>query len=142
MDKANANQYSPLALAFFGDAVYSQLVREKLVLASNMPVRKLHGAAVERVRAEYQSRAVEFITPMLDENELAILKRGRNAHTSSGATPKNSNPREYHNATSLEALFGWLELIGNEERKRELFNSIWENVEVIGRKTIHDHPHP
>ncbi len=125
MEKRDANQYSPLALAFLGDAVYSQLVRERLLLESNMPVGKLHSAAVERVCAHYQAQAAELIEPYLTEDEAAVMRRGRNAHTGSGTTPKNSNPIEYHKATSLEALFGWLELTKAEERKQELFDIIY-----------------
>ena len=55
LDRHSAMQYSPLTLAFLGDAVYEQLVRERLVLMANMPVNKLHKLAVERVRASYQS---------------------------------------------------------------------------------------
>ncbi|MGN1102169.1 MAG: ribonuclease III domain-containing protein [Huintestinicola sp.] len=79
MEKREVNQYSPLTLAFLGDAVYSQLVREKLVLTANMPVKKLHPASVERVRAGYQARAAALIEPLLNEDETAVMKRGRNA---------------------------------------------------------------
>lgn len=130
MDKHQANQYSPLALAFMGDAVYGLLVRERLLLEANTSVGRLHKASVDRVRAEYQYRAAELIAPLLTEEETAVMRRGRNAHSSASSTPKSSNPHEYHMATSLEALFGWLELTGSIERKRELFNIIWENVPV------------
>lgn len=130
MDKRAANGYSPLTLAFLGDAVYGQLVRERLVISANMPVKKLHPASVERVRANYQARASELIEPMLTEDERAVMKRGRNAACSSGSVPKSSNPIEYHKATSLEALFGYLHLTGERERIKELFEYIWENTEV------------
>lgn len=130
IEKREVNQYSPLTLAFLGDAVYSQLVREKLVLAANMPVKKLHPASVKRVRANYQARAAELISPMLSDDEAAVMKRGRNASCNSGSVPKSSNPVEYHKATSLEALFGYLHLLGENERIKELFEYIWENTEV------------
>ncbi len=128
MDKKDVNQYSPLTLAFLGDAVYEQLVREKIVLTANMPVGRLHKEAVERVRAAYQSRAVDVILPMLTEDEENIMKRGRNA--TSNTVPKSSNPVEYRRATGLEALFGYLYLLGNSERIVEIFNTIWYNTEV------------
>ena len=56
--------------------------------------------------------------PYLTENEELIYKRGRNAHTSH--TPKNASSAEYHAATGLETLFGYLYLSGNIERIREL----------------------
>lgn len=123
IEKKEANQYSPLTLAFLGDAVYEQLVRERLVLTANMPVKKLHEEAVKRVRAGYQSRAVEIILPLLDEDELAIFKRGRNA--TGNTVPKSSDPVEYRRATGLETLFGYLSLTENYERMVELFDKIW-----------------
>lgn len=117
------NAYSPLTLAFLGDSVYEQRVRERLVLQANMPVGKLHRAAVERVRASYQSRAVEVLLPLLTEEELSILKRGRNA--TANTVPKSSNPIEYRRATGLECLFGYLYLKGEEERLDTLFDTIW-----------------
>ncbi|MGN0666705.1 MAG: Mini-ribonuclease 3 [Huintestinicola sp.] len=131
MEKREVNQYSPLTLAFLGDAVYGQLVREFLVLEANRPLGKLHKASVERVRACYQANAADSIAPMLTEDEAAVMKRGRNATGNSGNVPKNSNPIEYHKATGLEALFGYLHLCGAEDRLRELFQVIWDTVEVI-----------
>lgn len=128
LEKHDVNAYSPLTLAFLGDSVYEQLVREKLVLTANMPVGKLHYYTVCRVRASYQARAVDVIMPLLDEDEVRILKRGRNA---TGATvPKNSTPGEYRKATSLETLFGYHYLLDNKERITELFEKIWSEVEV------------
>lgn len=93
-----------------------------------MPVGKLHKEAVEKVRAAFQSKAVDVILPMLDEDETAIMKRGRNATTNT--VPKSSNPIEYRRATALEALFGYLELLGKRDRIVEIFDTIWYNTEV------------
>ena len=128
MEKHQVNQYSPLTLAFLGDAVYEQLVRERLVLTANMPVKKLHNEAVARVRASYQSRAVDEILPFLDEDEEAVFNRGRNA--TGNTVPKSSDPVEYRRATGLETLFGYLKLTENYERMVELFDIIWYNVKV------------
>ncbi|MGN0599832.1 MAG: Mini-ribonuclease 3 [Oscillospiraceae bacterium] len=128
IEKHEVNQYSPLTLAFLGDAVYERLVREKLVKTANMPVNKLHKEAVEKVRAAYQSRAVDVILPLLTEDEAEIMKRGRNA--TSNTVPKSSNPIEYRRATSLETLFGYLDLLDDDARINELFDYIWENTEV------------
>lgn len=118
----NPNTYSPLALAFLGDAVYGLLVRERLLLTANRPARRLHTLSVQAVNARAQAQAVEKILPMLTEEELAVYKRGRNAHP--GHTPKNQSEGDYHSATGLEALFGWLYLYGAEERLRALFDRI------------------
>ena len=128
MEKHQVNQYSPLTLAFLGDAVYEQLVRERLVLTANMPVKKLHQEAVARVRASYQSRAVDEILPILTEDEEAVFKRGRNA--TGNTVPKSSDPVEYRRATGLETLFGYLKLTENYERMVELFDIIWYNVKI------------
>ncbi len=105
---------SPLALAFVGDGVYSLMVRERLLSQANRPVNDLHRLAVAEVRAEAQAAAIKRILPLLTEQEEAVFKRGRNAHTArSGA--------DYHNATGLEALFGYLYLSDRLDRVRELF---------------------
>jgi len=105
---------SPLALAFVGDGVYSLMVRERLLSQANRPVNDLHRLAVRQVRAEAQSAAIERLLPLLTEEEEAVFKRGRNAHTArSGA--------DYHRSTGLEALFGYLYLDGRIDRVRELF---------------------
>ena len=105
---------SPLALAFVGDGVYSLLVRERLLSQANRPVNELHSQSVRDVRAEAQAAAMERLMPHLTEEEEAVFKRGRNAHsTRTGA--------DYHRATGLEALFGYLYLDGRIDRIRELF---------------------
>ena len=106
---------SPLALAFVGDGVYEMLVRERLVCLANRPPRELHREAVKLVRAEAQAEAVERMMPLLTEKEIAVFKRGRNAHTA-----RNSDA--YHRATGLETLFGYLYLSGDIARVRELFD--------------------
>ena len=105
---------SPLALAFVGDGVYEMLVRERLVCLANRPPRELHREAVKLVRAEAQSEVMERLMPLLTEKETAVYKRGRNAHTA-------RNSEEYHRATGLETLFGYLYLSGDIARVQELF---------------------
>ncbi len=89
-----------------------------------MPVGKLHINTVKRVCAKFQSKAVDVISPMLTEEEAAILKRGRNA--TSNTVPKSSNPIEYRRATGLECLFGYLYLKGESLRIQEIFDVIWK----------------
>lgn len=123
LENREVNQYSPLALAFLGDAVYEQLVRERLVLAANRPVGQLHQLTVKRVCANFQAKGAALLLPLLNEDEQAILKRGRNA---TGATvPKHSSAIEYRHATALESLFGYLYLKGEKARIDELFDIIW-----------------
>lgn len=106
---------SPLALAFVGDGVYEMMVRERLVCLANRPPRELHREAVKLVRAEAQAEAMERLMPILTEKEQAVYKRGRNAHTA-----RNSD--DYHRATGLETLFGYLYLSGDIDRVRQLFD--------------------
>ena len=116
---------SPLNLAFVGDGVYGLLVREHLTAAGNMPVNRLHRLAVELVCASAQSDAVELLLPMLSEEEEAVYKRGRNAHSAS--MPRHADPAQYRRATGLEALFGYLYLMEQEDRLRELFSIVWQH---------------
>ena len=113
-EKVDIRLYSPQALAFLGDAVYEILVRERIVHRANMPVNKLHLQAVEQVRASYQSKAYAVVEPVLTEEELAALKRGRNI--SSIKPPKNGTMQDYRRATGLECLFGYLYLKGEIQR--------------------------
>ena len=112
---------SQLALAFVGDGVYDLFVRERLVCEANRPVKKLNEEKVSIVRCSSQAKLVEKLMPILTEEELDVLKRGRNAHTQH--IPKNATSADYHSATALEALLGYLYLAGRIERIRELLKS-------------------
>lgn len=132
----NINNLSPLALAFLGDAVYGLLVRKSLVLEANRPANKLHKLSVKTVNAAAQAKAAKSILPLLTEDELAVFKRGRNAH--SGHTPKNQSEGDYHYATGLESLFGWLYLRNEDGRINELFDLIYEGGAQDGTKENSD----
>ena len=119
MSSKGAKQLSPQTLAFIGDSVYDVLVREYLVSEANRPVGELNRRKVKLVKCESQSAAVKRLMPLLSEDEIAVFKRGRNAYTKN--TPKNSDVADYHAATGLEALFGYLYLEGELDRLRELF---------------------
>ena len=119
-----ADGLSMLALAHVGDAVYELLVRSMLTLRGPAQVQDLHRSTVAFVRAEAQAKAAEKILPLLSEEEAAVWRRGRNCRVH--GIPPHANPGEYHAATGLEALFGWLYLQGKEERVRALFRSITE----------------
>ena len=120
----NVNLLSPSVLCFVGDAVYGLLVREKLA-EINRPSGELHKLSVVMVNATAQAKAYKIIEPLLTEKEEAIFKRGRNFHTSN--TPKHSTAGEYHTATGLECLFGYLYLKGENSRADELFKTVWDN---------------
>lgn len=122
------NSLSPGTLAFVGDACFGLLVRERLA-EINRPSGELHSRSVKLVNASAQARGFEIIETQLTESELAVFKRGRNAHVKS--VPKNSSVRDYHIATGLETLFGYLHLSGQDNRAEELFNKIWESFADI-----------
>lgn len=115
-------QLSPLNLAFIGDCIYEILVREALVCEANRPVNELHHESVKYVSAKAQTEAYAKIKDMLTEEEMAQFKRGRNAKV--GHSPKSATDAEYHTATGIEALFGYLYLSGKTERIKQLFAAI------------------
>ncbi len=137
LEHKEVNLYSPLTLAFLGDAVYEQLVRTKIVLQANMPANKLHTASVKRVCCEYQSAAMNALlkSGFLTEDEQYIARRGKNANGVS--PPKHSTAYEYRCATALECLFGFLFLEGKAGRLDEIFEFVWklgENTPEIREK--------
>ena len=124
MTRDELNALSVLALAHVGDAVYELLVRTHLAESGKGRVVDLHRAAISIVRAPAQAKAAAVILPLLTEEERAVYKRGRNSHVNS--VPHAASKAEYHAATALEAVFGWLHLAGEGERVRELFAAIAE----------------
>ena len=120
----NPKMLSPLTLAFLGDSVFEILVREKIILKGNAPVNKLHQNTIKYVSAVSQSKSVESLLLLLTDEEMTIYKRGRNANTN---VPKSASPSEYHRATGLETLFGYLYLKNQTDRILELFSVIWES---------------
>lgn len=105
-----------LELAYLGDTLWDLFVREELVKTGGR-MKELHRAAVARVRASSQSRALARIEDCLTEDEAAVVRRARNAHQT---PPKNADPADYCRATALEALFGYLYLTGQLERMKTL----------------------
>ena len=130
----NANEISPLTLAFVGDGVYDLLVREYLVKCANRPVGELNKRKVALVCCAAQARFYTLLESMLTDEEISVYKRGRNATPNS--TPKNATLAQYHSATGLEALFGYLYLSGRFDRIRELFGVIVHESEKKIEKEI------
>ncbi|MCL2376278.1 MAG: ribonuclease III [Defluviitaleaceae bacterium] len=127
IDKGQAapHNYSPLNLAYIGDAVYSLLVRTRLVTQANRPTHALNKAATAKVKATDQSANYYKLQTHLTEEELSVLKRGRNASPATKA--KSASYADYRNATGLEALFGYLYLEGQTARILELFDICWSD---------------
>ena len=122
------NEYNSLVLAFIGDTLNDLYVRSRLIAEhGGMSANKLHVCASRRVCAHGQSEAVKLIEPLLDEQELAAYKRGRN--TKSYTVPKNADVGEYRRATGFEALLGWLYVSGKSERIEELLKLVYDTAE-------------
>lgn len=113
-----------LELAHVGDAVYELLVRTRLSYGGAMRLGERHKAAIAWVSAPAQAAALASVTPLLTEEERRILRRGRNARVHS--VPSGCTIAQYHAATALEALFGWLWLSGRAARAETLFDAIAE----------------
>lgn len=106
--------YSPLTLAYIGDAVYELMIRTMIVGHGNAPVNKLHKRSSQLVKASTQAELIKILEPMLSEEELHVYKRGRNAKAYT--TAKNASMIDYRMATGFEALIGYLYLQNNYER--------------------------
>ena len=113
-----------LELAYLGDAIYDFYVRERLVRRGGK-VQKLHKTAISMVCAHAQAEALGRIEGVLTEAEADVVRRARNAHQN---PPRNANPAEYHRATGLEALIGYLYLTRQQERLNELIQMAMPEV--------------
>lgn len=115
-----------LNLAFIGDSVYEILTREYLCRANVGKVGVMNKLKVDMVCCKAQAEASRKILPILTEEEQGVFRRGRNVTVNSAS--KSGSLAEYHAATGLEALFGYLYLSGRESRCRELFSIITEDT--------------
>ncbi len=122
MDDRTINSIPTLNLAFIGDGVYDLLVREYLVKNSSAHVGELNKLKVSMVNCKSQAEYVRLLVDELTDEEADIYKRGRNTKVNSAS--KHSTLSDYHVATGLETLFGWLYLKGRTERINELFSLI------------------
>ena len=118
LDCVSARNLNPQVLAFVGDGVYSLYIRQKIVLEDNLQGKDLHLQVINYVKASGQSNFIEKLLPMFTDTEMSVFKRARNHKTLSQS--KNSNIIDYRRATGLEALLGYLYLIGEEKRLNEI----------------------
>ena len=125
MPDGEVDKLSVLALAHVGDGVYELMVRTMLCGQGIGKVSDLHRRTVSYVCAPAQAKAIKKIMPMLTEKEVQVYKRGRNSKMH--AAPQKATVGEYHAATGLETMFGYLYLNGEQERTRELFQIIIDN---------------
>ena len=124
MDHVNhtidVKQLNSLALAYMGDAVFETFIRFNLLASGGVRPNQLHRASTKFVTAKAQAVMIHSLLEqnLLTEEEVAVVKRGRNAK--SGTVPKNTDVQTYRYSTAFEALLGYHYLLGNEERLDEL----------------------
>ena len=112
--KVDVRAYSPLTLAYIGDAIYELVIRTVVVERANRAANELHKRTVKYVQAGVQAALIEALLEELTEEEVAVYKRGRNAKSHTSA--KNASIQDYRKATGFEALMGFLYLTGQTER--------------------------
>ncbi|MBB5181753.1 ribonuclease-3 family protein [Planomicrobium koreense] len=127
----DVDQLNGLALAYMGDAVYEQAVREHLLRSGRVKPNTLHRQATTFVSAKAQAMVLKRLTEegFLTEDELAVMRRGRNAK--SGSVPKNTDVQTYNFSTAFEAVLGWLYLKERQERTDEVIRYAIEIVEEL-----------
>jgi ribonuclease-3 family protein len=113
-ERTDASLLKPLTLAYIGDAVYEAANRLIAVSGPERAMAEIHKECTERARAESQARIAEALQDVLTEEEMKVYLRARNAHT--GTRTRSATSGEYHKATGLEAVFGYLYLLGRYDR--------------------------
>lgn len=121
---------NPLALAYIGDGIFSDLVRKYLLGCGHQNVNLMTKTSIRYVRASAQAQIVRELLPELSEVEERMVKRGRNT---ASQVPKNANPSDYRYATGFETLIGYLFLIGETER---MTNLIYRSIDIINNLDI------
>jgi len=115
--RTQAKAMNPLALAYIGDGIFSDIVRKYLLGCGQQNVNLMTKASISYVRASAQAQMIHTLIPELTEDELRIVKRGRNVHSQ---VPKNASASDYSYATGFEALLGYLYLSGEPLRLEAL----------------------
>ena len=135
IERKEATEFSPLVLAYIGDAVYELIIRSILVSMGNRPVNKLNRDATSLVKASAQSEIIKLISDSLSDKEYTVFKRGRNSSPHTMA--KNASMTDYKYATGFEALIGFLYLDNRCDRALELIKlgvDLYLNKNDIGVK--------
>jgi ribonuclease-3 family protein len=122
-------EYSPLALAYLGDAVYELLIRTMVMDQGNVQPHKLHKKSSSLVNAGTQAAMMRSLLPRLSQEEEAVYKRGRNAKSVTSA--KHATIIDYRTATGFEALIGYLYL---ERRFGRIVDLVKEGLEAYSRQ--------
>ena len=124
LTREQARRLNPVTLAFLGDAVYALYVRERLIKTSGGKVADFQRASSKILSAQAQSEFLNDLLPLFTEEETEIFHRGRNAKKATKS--KSATPMEYNRSTGLEAVIGYLYVIGEMERIETLFSAFDE----------------
>ena len=130
IESKDIRTYSPLTLAYIGDAIFDVIIRSILVNKGNTAVNKLHQRASSIVKAKTQSDMIHSLMDDLTSDEVDIYKRGRNSKPHTKA--KNASTIEYLDATGFEAVMGYLYLTDNMDRAWELRSLGWISLAELG----------
>lgn len=120
--------YSPLTLAYIGDAIYDLVIRTIVVERGNQSAKGLHKTTIKYVNAKVQAKMIDALETELTEDEMAVYHRGRNAKSYTAA--KNASIIEYRKATGLEALMGYLYLQGQTDRMLTLIQEALTKIDM------------
>lgn len=125
----DVKQLNALALAYMGDAVYEQAVREHLLRSGRVKPQILHKEATRFVSAKAQAGIILTMKEQqfLTEEEQAVMRRGRNAKA--GSVPKNTDVTTYNYSSAFEAVLGYVYLLDRQERLTELIETAIRLVE-------------
>lgn len=126
--REQAAAMNPLALAYVGDGIYSDLIRKYLLGCGHQNVNFMTKTSINYVRASAQAQIVHVLLPELTEAEERMVKRGRNT---ASQVPKNANPSDYRYATGFETLIGFLYLCGETDRMDEL---VIKSIAIINQQ--------
>lgn len=127
--EVDVRTYSPLTLAYIGDAIYDLVIRTVVVERANRSAKNLHKTVIRYVNARTQAQMIEVLEAELSKEEAAVYHRGRNAKAYT--TAKNASVAEYRMATGLEALFGYLYMNGETDRLLTLVRLALEKMGVM-----------
>lgn len=128
VEEVDVRAYSPLTLAYIGDAVFDIIIRTVVVGRCNRTANALHKMTSSFVKAPTQAAMAEALLDILTEEETAVYKRGRNAK--SYTTAKNASVGDYRKATGLEALVGYLYLTDHLDRILFLVSEGLKRIEM------------
>ncbi len=121
MTELEARNVNSLVLAYVGDAVQSLVVRTQLAVSSNAKAGQLHVEASRIVNAHAQAQLGDDMYDSLTELEQDVYRRARNA--SNTHTAKNQSRSDYQKATALEAVLGYLYLMGDTDRIMQILEA-------------------